>query len=204
MISPSRSIEGIDYMDLEHILNRYRIREGWEVWQKYEHLFLLKGFSIIHYPCPSIPGYIEVAIINHRNFIQVVNKHLSDFQTLLGEKLSPQYILEQYIKGEGNIFNRIRNHDGLFGTILGFGRENAWEFMKRSGGQSLKSFLETEPKDTLHIFPPLFAVIPDSYETKELREKYERERPKIDLIYQKEDFLEIVLTKLMGYKEMEG
>lgn len=206
MISASKSVEGFDYTDIEHIFRYYRLREGWEVWQKYSsNLFPLAGFSIIHYPFPLDPEkFIEVAIINHKYFLNTVNENLLDFQTVLGEKLSAQQILEEYIKGSGNIFTRIRNHDGLFGTLLGFGRNNAWEYMKRSGGQTLDSFLdEGEPLDTLHLLPPLFAAIGDSEETNKLRIKYEKERPQIEPIFQSKDFLEIVLGKLTGQNSID-
>lgn len=200
MVSDSKSVEGFDYTDIEHIFRFYRMREGWEVWLKYSSLFPLAGFSIIHYPFPLDPEkFIEVAIINHKYFLNTVNENLVDFQTVLGEKLSAQEILNKYIKGNGEIFTRIRNHEGLFGTLLGFGRNNAWEYMKRSGGQTLDSFLdEGELLDTLHIPPPLFKAIGDSEETNRLRIKFEKERPKLDPIYQSEDFLEIVLSTLTG------
>lgn len=200
----SRSVEGFDYMDLEHILGRYRLREGWEVWQRWAHLVLQRGFSIIYYPCHLNSNYIEVALINHENFLRTVNENLADFQAVLGEEISPQQILNEYINADGFIFHQIRNHDGLFGTILGYGRDNAWEYMMREGRDtlepffSLEQFLKGEPKDTQHILPPLFSVIPDSKETMKLQESYEKQRIEIDSIYQRDDFLEKVLLRLEG------
>lgn len=205
MVSPSRSIQGFDYMDIRHIWTFYRLREGWEVWLKYSSLFPLEGFSIIYYPFPIDPSkFIEVAIINHKYFIQAVDEHLSDFQTVLEKKLSAREILEEYIKGSGDIFNRIRNHDGLFGTLLGFGRDNAWEYMRRSGGKTLDRFLNAgEQTDTQHILPPAFTAIGDSEETHKLRIQYEKERPKIDLIFQSEYLIEIILSKLTGQSQID-
>lgn len=200
MVKESKNIEGVDYMSIEYIFNLYRLREGWEVWQKYAHLFPLNGFSIIHYASPHAPnGSIDVAIINHQNFIRVVNDHLLDFQTVLNHPYSAEQILEKYLQGKGEEFIRIRNHDGLFGTLLGFGRDNSWEYMKRSGGETMEGFIEEgDVLNTRNILPPLFKVIADSEETTALRERYTREREKINLIYQENGFLEQVLNKLCG------
>lgn len=204
MISEPRSVEGFDYMALGHIYDFYRMREGWEVWLKYSSLFPLSGFSIIYYPFPLAPSEsIEVAIINHKYFINTVDEHLLDFQTVLGEKLTPQQILDEYLKGSGTIFTRIRNHEGLFGTLLGFGRDNAWEYLKRSGGETMDAFWDGWPLDTQHILPPLFKAIGDSQETYKLRVRYDKERPQIDPIFQSEDFLEIVLSQLTGQNHID-
>lgn len=193
----SKSVDGFDYMALEHILGCYRTREGWEIWKKYAHLFPLKGYSIIFYTAPEHSDYMDIAIINHQKFIDTVNNHFADFQNALGMDLKPEQILEHYILHDNDVFTRIRNHDGLFGTLLGFGRKNAWEFMKRSGGKTMGAFTLERPADTKHICPPLFAVV-NTQETENLREKYCLEQQEINVIYQRADFLETVLRKLMG------
>jgi hypothetical protein len=188
-------VEGFDYMDIDHILGRYRFREGRDVWLKYAHLFPLKGYSILFYQHPGAPHLEEVSIINHQAFRDTVGKYLYDFQAVLGEELSPDQILTHYVSMD-SVFDRIYRHDGLFGTLLGFGRDNSWEFMGRNGGETMEGLALEDLEDTQHIYLPFFCVIPESAETRELRTKYEKQREKIEIIYQSPNFLEDVLIKL--------
>lgn len=199
MVDTKKSVEGFDYMDLEHIFDRYCLKEGWEVWQKYLTFFPLNGYSTISYPIPHAPSnQIEIAIINNHNFIRIVEENLFDFQMVIGNALTSEEVFHGYINITNNVFQPIRNHEGLFGILLGYGRENSMEYMKLSGGQTLEAYSDIEPIDTQHILPPLFKVIPNSKETYNLRKKYEDQRIKIDEIYQNKNFLEKVLIKLNG------
>jgi len=189
--------EGADYMDIFHIFDRYKHKKCWKTWQRYSHLFSLKGFSFVSYEFPLSPDFVEVAIINHKNFLKTVAQHLTDFHEVLGLELSPEAILQEYVKGQGEVFYKIRMHDGLFGTLLGFGRNNAWEFMDDSKRKSMQKFFPfSDPQDSLHVLRPCFKVIRASKETNSLRKAYEKERLEIDKIYQQPDFLEQVLMKL--------
>lgn len=191
-----KSVDGFDYMAIEHILDGYRTREGWETWKKYAYLFPLKGYSVIFYTAPEHADYVDIAIINHQEFINTVNNHLADFQNVLEQDLKPEQILERYILQDNDVFTRIRNHDGLFGTLLGFGRENAWEYMRRSGGQTMEGFILEELYDTERISSPLFKALSNTKETADLRKKYFFQQQEINVIYQRPDFLELVLRKL--------
>lgn len=200
----TKSTDGFDYMDIEHIWDRYRVKEGWGIWKNYAHKFYQKNISIIEYPSHLSPNCIEIAIINHKNFIKVVSENLEDFQSILGNTLTPSQILNEYLKGDEAVFQKIRLHDGLFGTLLGYGRENAWEFNRLGrAGESMTSFTslkefspELEKNGTKNILPPLFSVIPNSEETLKLRTSYEKQRAKVNSIYQSQDFLEKTLLEL--------
>ena len=190
-------------MAIEHILDRYRLKEGWDVWKKYEYLFPLQGFSLFSHPSPmaansftKADSFFEVVLINHKNFLNVVRGNLEDFHQVLGSSLSPEQILQEYLNGEGLVFDQIRNHDGLFGTLLGFGRDNSWEFKKRGDGRTLEGLEHEDPRDTKHVFLPQFAVLPGTKETMDLRIAYKKQRLLIDTIYQKDDFLSHVLLAL--------
>lgn len=178
----------------------YKVKEGWKVWKKYEDKVPLEGFSFIAYPRTPILGHLEIALINDENFLQTVEENLVDFQKVLEINLSSQQILDEYKKGHGIIFERIRNHDGLFGTLLGFGRNNAWEFMKATGGNNCEQFQIISQTYTDHISSPVFAAIPNTNETIKLRKKYGEQRVKIDKIYQHPDFIEKVLFQLAEVK----
>lgn len=193
--------ENCDYLDIFHIFDKLRLKKCCETWSKYSHLFPLKNFSLISYPFLNNPELIEISIINHNNFIKIVTAHLKDFQLVLGKNMTPEQILKEYIKGKGEIFLTIRNHDGLFGTLLGFGRNNAWKYMEQKGGYSIKesfTYSYFEPKDNRRVLKPAFKVIPDTPETTNLRNNYEKQEWEISQIYQQKNFLDVVLNKLTG------
>lgn len=196
--------ENFDYMAIEHIWDCYKVKEGWATWKKYANRFNQKNISIIEYPFHLNSNCVEVAIINHSTFIKVVDKNLEYFQSILGNSFSAVQLLNEYLKGEGDIFHKIRLHDGLFGTLLGYGNGNAIEFNRLGrASEPMKSFTpfeetsqKLEENGTKNILLPLFAVIPDSEETLKLRASYKEQQVEINQIYQSPHFLEKVLLKL--------
>lgn len=201
MVSEPVLEDSADYMDIFHIFNRYKLKKCWEAWEKYSISFPMKGFSIITSKFSLDPDYLFVLIINHDHFIKVVKENIKDFQRVLNIDLSPEQILKEYLRGEGEIFTLINKHDGLFGTLLGYGRNNAWEYMRQGGGTQMAAsfpFRPDEPKDTKHVLWPTFSVMEGTPETAFLRDSYEKQRQKINTIYQKENFLELTLMKVMG------
>ena len=173
----------------------YRRKQGWDVWKKYFQDVYLEDFSIISYQ-NSYPGSIDIAIINHRLFLNVIDNNLAEFQEVLKQKINSIEILKEYIKGEGEVFDLINNHDGLLGILLGYGKENSWKYVK---GEKLSPSFDPSNinfKDLSNILPPFFGVSKESRESEQIVESYAKQRKKINEIYQKENFLEIVLLKL--------
>lgn len=187
--------ENIDSTD-KWVLWEYKKTEGWDVWKKHFQDIPLEGFSFISYPVFNQTEFFHVAIINHKLFLKMVEKHLSDFQKVLNRKMQPIEILKEYIKCEG-IFEIIRNHDGLLGILLGYGKENAWKYMQ---GEKLFFSVDIEfakqCDNMAYVLPPLFMVVKGSEETEQIMSSSDKQRAKIDQLYQKENFLEIVMLKL--------
>lgn len=188
---------GVDYLDVFHIFGRHLYRQSWEVWQKYAALLPMKGYSLISFPSPMSEEYIEIAISNHNLFIKTVSEHLNDFQEVLGLAMTPEEILNEYVKGDGEVFRKIRLHDGLFGTLLGYGRENAWSYMGDKTRKTMRSlYPHTDPVEGCVMRPICRAL--ESEETNALRIAYQTQGVEIDAIYRHPDFLELVLQKLSG------
>lgn len=186
--------ENINPMDPVHIFNRYNMPECWEAWSRFSRILDLKNFSVVSYRDSE---FLHIFFVNHINFTNVVSKNLKDFHTVLGIPFTAQEILNEFIKGNEEIHQKIIKHDGLFGTLLGFGRNNAWEYMKQDGGQNMEFFRILPPKGS-HEIPGLnFAIIP-SEETNQVRMKYEYQRQQINSIYHSDNFLEQVLNKLIS------
>lgn len=184
---------GEDYMEPIHILNQYKLRECWGTWTKYSDLFALKNFTILTEWTSDV---LMIRIINHKNFKKMVSKHLVDFQQVIGTQLTAQKILEECIKGRGRVYDTVMHHDGLLGTLLGYGRDNAWEFMRQGGGKKMDGLGEVLPEGSKEIQGIHFCVISGTKETEFLRVNYEKQRQKLNLLYHSNDFLEQVLTKL--------
>jgi hypothetical protein len=192
-----RSLEDYgEYKDSEWILCDYRKKDGWDVWKKHFETIEMNGFSLIFYPVPHYPELIHFSIINHKNFLCVLEENLDVFQTVLNRKIASQEILNAYKKGEGEIFNTIKNHEGLLGILLGFGKENAFKFMNKEKLSPSVDPMSLKGQGMENIRLPRFMVAEGSNETKKIMQSFSRQQESINQIYQKENFLELVLVKL--------
>lgn len=198
------SIEDSAYKDDEWTICEYRKKEGWEVWKKHFQDVPLDGFSLIFYPAPNRSELIYFYIINHKNFLRIVEKNLEDFQKVLNRKITSNDILNEYKKGEGEIFNTIENHDGMLGILLGFGKENSFKFMNKEKLSPSVDPMSLKGLGMEDIGLPCFMVSEGSSETKEIMASYAKQRVKINEIYRKENFLEVVLMKLFCSDSHDG
>lgn len=195
---PTMSVEGFDYMDEYHIIYKYRFKEGWKALMKYKDLFPSENFIFFEYPHSWNPNFIEICVINKKLFLKVVQEHLEDFRTVIKRDLSPQQILEEYIQG-GACFNIIKNHDGLFGTILGYGRDNAWAFMAQPdiNNRTIVPLHSEDPEKETEMILPGFMVLPNTKETLTLESQYRKNRDKMKEIFKNKDYLKPTLKKIV-------
>lgn len=127
----------------------------------------------------------------------MVEDHIEDFRAVFGSNITPKQILNGFINTEGSVFETIMQHDGLLGTLLGFGRNNAFEYMRRGGAQKMDSFGDLpDSLDSKDILGPFFAVIKGTEETRNLTENYRLQRKSLSELYHDDDFLEVILKKL--------
>ena len=107
-----------------------KMKKGYETWVKYQWLFHLKDYVIKAEENPWFPCYTNIILINKKLFKETVTNHIKDFEEVLGRKIDLEKLLQEVIK---NYFLKdiLALHDGLIGTILGYGRDNAWKFYKK-------------------------------------------------------------------------
>jgi hypothetical protein len=193
---PSKSIEGIDYMDDNHIAFKHRFKEGWEIWKKYQYHFPSDNFVFFEYEHDFNSDYTVICLINKKFFLRVVSDHISDFQAILGGNISPETVLEDYIN-KGDSLKIINNHDGLFGTLLGYGRNNAWNFKEQIEMENrTMTFFDQESLDEERfIFLPGFLVFPDTQETLKLNRNYREQRKFIEKRYHDKEFLKTTIER---------
>jgi hypothetical protein len=117
-------------------------------------------------------------------------------------------------RGQVGLLDVLKKHEGLIGTLLGYGRENAWLFHRRDLGESihLSRFVDLQGKaaswlgffgkqqidvSEKNLFLPTFIVDANSEETKQLKKNYLAIRKKILNVYSGKDFLVTTLALLM-------
>ncbi len=201
----------------------------WETWLKYQHYFSDSRFQVFAESDPREGTYTWMTIIDTEHFARIVQQYQQDFRLVLGnEAVNPQAFIEE-AKHRPFITDVLKDHDGLIGTILGYGRNNAWLFYDREQGKDtqLTSVWEPDfldrmithlskkdwnlaPWELSDLYYPSFAAIQDSEETVQLKQIYQISREKIVRYYEGQDFVEATLSLFAGadpesqFKESES
>jgi hypothetical protein len=201
-----------------HNLRLYR---AWKTWQKYQHHFSQSRFLILVDENPpwgknasSNKPVVAILLINKKKFEETVDLHLKDFQIVLKrENISGASLLSE-AKDKSLLGDILLHHEGLIGTLFGFGRNNSWLFEEREHGKpvSLTSLWDDEVYASLQIprswwwlgtLPddisqflgyPGCMVDPNSEETKTIKQRFLDTRQKIIEFYKGKDFLETTLS----------
>lgn len=202
-----------------------RMKKGYECLEKYRDLFSSKNIKITRSKNFTDNELICVFFINVREFAKTVNENLKDFKDVLGNDLTPELLLERILHSEDIFGEVLKNHQGLIGTLLGFGRNNAWLFHQREereywnrksallsrGPFTLKlphrrNFIEEKLRrfddegvfdfNPLFLSLPAFAADPNSIETQQLKKKYLTQYHAILQQYRNKDFLEVTLRQI--------
>ncbi|MBM3191999.1 MAG: hypothetical protein FJZ63_05045 [Chlamydiae bacterium] len=108
-----------------------RIYRGWEFWQKHQHLFPSQNYAFVKVKNFVDNDYAAILFVNKKAFLKIVSKYITDFKNILGADVTPQLLLEKVLHGDDVFGDVLKHHQGLIGTLLGFGRDNAWLFHER-------------------------------------------------------------------------
>jgi hypothetical protein len=202
-----------------------RNRHGWEIWQKYANLFPVKNYGVIQSKNFIENNCTAVLFLNKKAVLNTVRKNIDDFRAVLGAKITPEILLKQMLNSDDVFGKVLKNHQGLIGTLLGYGRHNAWLFQQREeldlmigrrrfslkkpstcfSGEEVRALdqrlAQFDDRGILDFNPlllglPHFAADPHAEETKLLKIKYEKQYREIVYRYQQGDFLEITLGQL--------
>jgi hypothetical protein len=183
---------------------------GWETWLKYQHYFKNSRFSI--FTDQQCSDQMFLFIIDRKQLNHVLSKYSEDFRSVLHEESFEANQLIERAAHKSFLKEVLHDHHGLIGTLLGYGRENAWKFHERELGKEIiltplwdEEFLTNIlahwnekpcciPWDESHLFYPLFAADPTSDESIALRQQYLQAREHILEYYQGKDFVEATLS----------
>ena len=187
---------------------------GWKTWEKYCHLFHLDNFFSETPQC--YPGSISNLLINEKQFIAVVKKNKNDFEDVLHRKIEDGFQLLREAKNSSLMNEVLEGHQALMRIVLGYGRENSWQFLEKSkkkdplgwvwnekdywSGQNRTSQFSSPIEQNLSLYScPSFAGDPISEESLALKKDYLQTKQKVLDYYKNKDFLEATLSLLAGF-----
>lgn len=190
---------------------------GWEVWKKYRQFFPSTNFILLE---NRDSERVTLVMINKQALLRIVEENIEDFRDVLGVEVTPQIILDRCIKSNSIFKDVLKCHNGLFGTLLGYGRHNAFLFSRREQISTQESVLPSPEFSTvgeecryidgklkrfdengIPDFNPLLMTLPmfvadhEHPETQQLKIKYKQQYKNIIKEYEKGDFLEITLRQ---------
>lgn len=215
------SIKPFIFSDLDQLrmslsLHNYKIRQGWKTWGKYEHLFHNTPFIWKEEVNPfwTSPACSRLfVLINKKAFNNIVHLHKDDFEKILGRNEITGDLLLQESQNASLFKTVLKGHDGLIGTLFGFGRNNSWLFEEKKNGNHVSldplwdekkyDFLLNRPdkmclKDlSLVLGYPTFLAEQNTNETEVLKKNFIAIRSKILDYYKGKDFLEATFRLLL-------
>lgn len=202
-----------DIQEICYLFNpeQLKIKNGWDALNKYIRRIHSNRFALFSFDKDDI---VVLVLVDKIKLMEIVDNHSDDFKEILEtQKISPQELM---IEDNLYLFLKSIHSEGLLGTLLGFGRDNAWLFQKyketnlspldrpMNGAweDQEKGYLEKICKKTRSFYPwdvsdlfyPPFACNPNSEETKEIKKRYEEDREKIIQYYQGKDIVEATLN----------
>ncbi len=145
-INPFESLSKLRYAIIPR---RIKFDRGFETWKKYEKFFPTSRFTFFYEKYRS--NDVLITLINKQSFIQKVKQHADDFKTILNREVTGEELLKE--RTDKRLFSEIlMNHDGLIGTLLGYGRDNAFLFHQKSqlpSDQEKRDFFEQSGLDCI-------------------------------------------------------
>lgn len=112
--------------------NNLKIKDGWKVLKKHIKCLVNDDFIIKSESNPWNNDDELIIIINKELFFETIKKNQNDFYNVLGKNFNPQKLWEECRQGKNLLKDLLRGHNGLIGTLLGYGRDNAWNFHERN------------------------------------------------------------------------
>lgn len=106
-------------------------KRGFDVWEKYQHLFPSNAHCIIKIESCFSKNMSAIFLIHKKRLLNILSKYFIDFQKKFPQYTSPNSLLQSMMV-DSTILQQICNkHDLLLGIILGFGKENAALFERK-------------------------------------------------------------------------
>ncbi len=168
--------------------------QRWKIWEKYRNRFHIQNYLLLKEDSSNVN---EIFFINKKSFLDTLINHLDIFEAILKKKISPQKFLADIEERQISFYDSIQNNEILLGILLGYGKHNSFVFYQRQKilNKNCLNYYSNK-NQLLRINSLCFMVDDNHHETKSLKEKYQKLRGKLSVIYAKGNFLEITLAKL--------
>jgi hypothetical protein len=192
---------GTKPMSIGRLLSTPKAKKGWEAWEKIKGSFDSKEFIIRKYTS-NHHEFILVANLEKIEQIYYQNQQWFD-EVFKGRMTFSALIL--CLREDGPLFQELIHDHLLVGILLGYGAYNAELFAKNQGLSEEKRTVLYSFSGKIHpIFylfsetmPVSFACDPTTEETKELKQRYAKERKEILKMAKRDPLLTQMLAKLL-------
>jgi len=111
--------------------NHSNLGELWKIWESYQKTLNIKEYIFLNEADVDLDNLRVITLINKKAFLAKVKQHIELFQAVLGNNITPELLLERVSAPHSSLFKHLNCNEGLYGILLGYGRNNAFAF-KRS------------------------------------------------------------------------
>lgn len=176
---------------------------NWERWEKYQKDLKISHYRFIKRTNKEQPNCPWVFFVSTDMALEILGQYYSLFKEVVGFEFDPVSVLGELEQEDSVFWLRVMTDDRTWGTLLGFGRENAeCYYQKYTEKRQLKhSGHPSEPRyqaykiRTLEELPiPGFVSFSQN---DPIVRKYLKEKETIQTIYKNEDFLQVTLERLL-------
>lgn len=199
-------------------LEKLRMKKGYKTWLKYQKYFPLTNFILKTEENPWAPGVTFILLINKELTKKTILENIRAFRSVMNKNINAETLVETLLK-KPILKEALLLHDGLIGILLGYGKNNAWKFYKKTKNKNFQNVWKNneinkeitkkiESKSFLSLFSgnytqdleiillPGFIGDTSIPETKKIKKKYLKAREKLIDLYKNKDFLEETLKLL--------
>lgn len=196
----------------ETAVKQHYIQLGWQTWEKYSRFFPSEKFVLKLSKSPLVNSYHWIVLINKETTIKCVSNNLKVFKSVLGEKITPESVLQSLIATDDIFNDTLNHHDGLLGILFGYGTSNSIKFQQchRSiergapfidkiyhKSSKLEAF-NKQGRDLAMVSLPRFAADLKHPESRALYRAYSTTQAKLSNIYKEKKFLKPTLERLVS------
>lgn len=196
------------YLFSDDALSNQQIKKGWNVWKKQSQALEPDNFILRLAKNPLYPSMSMLVLINKTLVLDCVEKNITLFRQALGENINPDEVLFNLETKDSILQDALKNHEELFGILLGYGTHNSLMFVKTKPLNRYFSFASASDSSSVRLTPfnsynphllfidlPRFGADERDQETINLKNSYNKTCSELNNHCQKNSFLNTILTK---------
>jgi hypothetical protein len=111
--------------------DRSNLRNLWKIWEKYQKNLTIKEYILLNETDVDVEGIQVISLINKKAFTAKIREHIDLFQSILGNHITPEFLLDGVSLPHASLFRLLKCNEGLYGILLGYGKNNSFAFKRR-------------------------------------------------------------------------